>query len=47
MTARRAPVVDHRCREFGSVFDIFTDTVWSKTHHDYYTTLMLLRGFAK
>ena len=24
--------MDYRCRECGAVFNIFTDTVWSKTH---------------
>ena len=44
---RRAPIVDYRCRECGAVFNIFTDTVWSKTHYDPSTIVMLLRGFAK
>ena len=29
------------------MFNIFTDTVWSKTHYDPSTIVMLLRGFAK
>lgn len=44
---RRASVLDYRCRECGSVFNIFTDTVWSKTQYDCATIVMLLRGFAK
>ena len=44
---RRAPIVDYRCRECGAVFNIFTGTVWSKTHYDCSTIVMLLRGFAK
>ncbi len=44
---RRAPIMDYRCRECGAVFNIFTDTVWSKTHYDCSTIVMLLRGFAK
>jgi len=44
---RRAPIMDDRCRECGAVFNIFTDTVWSKTHYDPSTIVMLLRGFAK
>ena len=44
---RRAPVLDYRCRECGSVFNIFTGTVWSKTQYDCATIVMLLRGFAK
>jgi transposase-like protein len=44
---RREPIVDYRCRECGAVFNIFTDTVWSKTHYDCSTIVMLLRGFAK
>jgi len=44
---RRAPIMDYRCRKCGAVFNIFTDTVWSKTHYDCSTIVMLLRGFAK
>ena len=29
------------------MFNIFTGTVWSKTHYDCSTIAMLLRGFAK
>ena len=29
------------------MFNIFADTVWSKTHYDPSTIVMLLRGFAK
>ena len=36
-----------RCRECGAVFNIFTDTVWSKTRYDCSITVMLLRRFAK
>jgi hypothetical protein len=35
---RREPIVDYRCRECGAVFNIFTDTVWSKTHYDCWAT---------
>jgi transposase-like protein len=44
---RRAPIVDYRCRECAAVFNIFPDTVCSKTHYDCSTIVMLLRGFAK
>jgi transposase-like protein len=44
---RRTPIVDYRCWECGAVFNIFTDTVWSKTHYDPSTIVMPLRGFAK
>jgi hypothetical protein len=44
---RREPIVDYRCRKCGAVFNIFTDTMWSKTHYDPSTIVMLLRGFAK
>lgn len=44
---RRAPVVDYRCRECGRVFNIFTDTVWEKTHYDCSEIVMVLRGIAK
>lgn len=39
--------MDYRYREYGTVFNIFTDTVWSKTHYDPSTIVMLLRGVAK
>ena len=38
---RRAPIMDYRCRECGAVFNIFTDTAWSKTHYDPSTIVML------
>jgi len=46
-TRERAPIVNYRCRECGSVFNIFTDTVWQNTAYDVCTIVMLLRGFAK
>lgn len=43
----RAPVQDYRCRTCGRVFHLFTGTVWSGTHYDCVTIVLLLRGFAQ
>jgi len=43
----RAPIQDYRCRMCGRVFNLFTGTVWSGTHYDCVTIVLLLRGFAQ
>jgi transposase len=43
----RAPVQDYCCRACGSVFNLFTDTVWAGTHYDCVTIVLLMRGFAQ
>ena len=43
----RAPVLDYRCRECGAVFNIFTDTIWSKTRYSCKTIVLILRGVAE
>jgi transposase-like protein len=43
----RTPIVDYRCRECGSVFNVFTDTVWQGTHHDCQIIVLIMRGFAQ
>ena len=43
----RAPILDYRCRECGSVFNLFTDTMWSKTRYSCQTIVLILRGFAE
>jgi len=43
----RAPIVKYRCRECGSVFNVFTGTVWCGTHYDASTVVLVLRGFAQ
>ena len=43
----RAPVNKYRCRVCGGVFDIFTGTVWSGTHYNCVTILLVMRGFVQ
>lgn len=43
----RAPVVDYRCRECGSVFNVFSNTIWSGTHYSCAKIVLILRGFAQ
>ena len=43
----RAPIVKYRCRECGAVCNLFTGTVWSGTHYDCKTIVMVLRGIAQ
>jgi len=44
---RRAPVVDYRCRTCGAVYNIFTDTIWSKTRYSCKTIVLILRGVSE
>jgi hypothetical protein len=30
----RAPIVDYRCRTCGAVFNMFTNTIWSKSRYN-------------
>ena len=43
----QAPLVKWRCRQCGAVFDILTNTVWSGTHYDCVTILLVMRGFVQ
>ncbi len=43
----RTPIVDYRCRECGSVYNVFTDTVWQGTHYDCNIIVLVMRGFAQ
>ncbi|MBV7336190.1 hypothetical protein KFU94_49740 [Chloroflexi bacterium TSY] len=40
----RAPVNKYRCRECGKVYDAFTNTVWSGTHYNCVTIVLVMRG---
>lgn len=44
---KRAPLVKYRCRQCGSVFNLFTGTLWSGTQYDCATIVLVLRGFAQ
>ena len=43
----RAPVVDYRCRECGSVFNVFSNTIWAGTHYSCPKIVLILRGFVQ
>ena len=43
----RAPIVKYRCRECGSVFNVFTGTLWSGTHYNCREIVLVLRGIAQ
>ena len=43
----RAPIMDYRCRECGAVFNLFTGTVFSKTHQPCSKIVLFLRGVAQ
>ncbi len=43
----RAPILDYRCRTCGAVFNLFTGTVWTKSHYHCSTIVQILRGIAQ
>jgi transposase-like protein len=43
----RAPIMDYRCRRCGAVFNLFTNTLWSKTRYRCSTIVLILRGIAQ
>jgi transposase-like protein len=43
----RAPILDYRCRICGAVFNLFTGTIWTKTHYRCSTIVQILRGIAQ
>jgi transposase-like protein len=43
----RTPIVDYRCKTCGAVFNLFTNTIWSKTRYGCATIVLLLRGVAQ
>jgi len=43
----RAPVNKYKCRLCGGVFDIFSETVWSGTHYNCVTIMLVMRGFVQ
>ena len=43
----RAPILDYRCRTCGAVFNLFTGTVWAKSHYHCSTIVQILRGIAQ
>lgn len=45
--ARRAPVLQYRCRDCGRFFNVFTGTVFQKSHYPCSKIVLILRGIAK
>lgn len=43
----RAPIVEYRCRQCGSVFNIFSRTALQGIRYDCRTIVLLLRGFSQ
>src|SRR4051794_39383473 len=43
----RSPILDERCRTCGAVFNLFTNSLFSKTRHRCSTIVLLLRGIAQ
>ena len=43
----RAPILDYRCQTCGTVFNLFTHTIWSKTRYSCATIVLILRGVAQ
>ena len=43
----RAPIMDYRCRRCGAVFNLFTNTLFSKTRYRCSQIVLLLRGIAQ
>jgi transposase len=43
----RAPIYDYKCRTCNKVFNLFTNTIWSKTHYNCSTLVLLIRGFVQ
>jgi transposase-like protein len=43
----RAPILDERCRRCGAVFNLFTGTIWAKSHYRCTTIVQILRGIGQ
>ena len=43
----RAPIMDYRCRTCGAVFNLFTNSLFSKTRYRCSTIVLMLRGIAQ
>ncbi len=43
----RDPIFDYRCRICGAEFNLFTGTIWSGTHYDCKTIVLVMRGFVQ
>jgi hypothetical protein len=43
----RAPIMDYRCRITGAVFNLFSNTLFSKTRYRCSTIVLMVRGIAQ
>jgi transposase-like protein len=43
----RTPIMDYRCRSCGTVFNLFTNSLFSKTRYRCSTIVLILRGIAQ
>jgi transposase-like protein len=43
----RAPIFDYRCRRCGTVYNLFSQTIWSKSRYSCKTIVLILRGIAQ
>jgi transposase-like protein len=46
-TTHRAPLLDYQCQDCGHVFNLFTGTVFTGTHHSCSELYALVRGIAQ
>jgi len=45
--SHRAPILDYRCKTCSAVFNLFTNTLWSKSRYSCATIVLILRGIAQ
>jgi len=43
----RTPIFDYRCRRCGTVYNLFTRTIWSKSRYSCKTIVLIMRGIAQ
>ena len=43
----RSPIVDYKCRTCDRVYNLFTNTIWSRTRYNCAIIVMIIRGFTQ
>ena len=43
----RSPVVNYKCRTCGRVYNLFTNTIWSRTRYNCVTIVLIISGFTQ
>ena len=43
----RSPIVDYKCRICGRVYNLFTNTIWSRTRYNCVIIVLIIRGFTQ